>query len=226
MILAIDSATPWLSIALGDNKRCEFSLVRYAAGNHSRILMEVLQEMREKGSLKRATVQCIAVGTGPGSFTGAKIAAIIGKTLAYSLQCPLVGIPTLAVMAAAVPSSCRQGNALVPVIFHKKGEVFWSHFPADCEYNYHERIQVETGSLQQCMEQVSSEGTLIITPWHDIAETFHTLGYHCFPPDRSYPDGRFLAELAQQIYDSGQGSDLFDNIFTLVPTYGSKVFLD
>jgi tRNA threonylcarbamoyladenosine biosynthesis protein TsaB len=66
----------------------------------------MLNDLFGEGNLVEQGVEVIAYGSGPGSFTGLRIAASAVQGLAYSCQLPVVAVPTLTVMAQ---SALRQG---------------------------------------------------------------------------------------------------------------------
>ncbi|MEZ5571689.1 MAG: tRNA (adenosine(37)-N6)-threonylcarbamoyltransferase complex dimerization subunit type 1 TsaB [Halioglobus sp.] len=97
-ILAIETATDSCSVAVylnGQiNQRCE-----EAPRQHSQLVFAMLSELLEKGGLAQQGIQVIAYGSGPGSFTGLRIAASLVQGLAYSCELPALAVPTLAVLA-------------------------------------------------------------------------------------------------------------------------------
>ncbi len=101
MILAIDTATDWAGIALYDEDE---GLVRYeetwwARRRHTTTLMVRVDTAVRDQSLTPEQLTGVAVALGPGSYTGLRVGLSVAKGLALALDLPLVGIPTLDVVA-------------------------------------------------------------------------------------------------------------------------------
>src|SRR5256885_702970 len=100
MILALDSSTELASIALyrqGDGVLAEQSW-RSGREQTTQLLPNVQRLMSLVGVLQK-DLSGIAVAIGPGSYSGVRIALSAAKTMAYALQIPLWGVPTLDVLA-------------------------------------------------------------------------------------------------------------------------------
>lgn len=99
-LLALDTSTDWLSVALFDGDRA--TMVRERAGNASseRILPVIGQLLSREGT-SLAALDGIAYGAGPGSFTGVRIACGIAQGLAFGADLPVFGVPTLGALAQA-----------------------------------------------------------------------------------------------------------------------------
>jgi tRNA threonylcarbamoyl adenosine modification protein YeaZ len=82
----------------------------------ARVLADVDALLREAGLAPR-DLEAVAVGTGPGSFTGVRIGIATARGLAVSLGIPLAGVPTLDALAAGAPGA-------LPVVDARRGEVF------------------------------------------------------------------------------------------------------
>ncbi|MEN3184383.1 MAG: tRNA (adenosine(37)-N6)-threonylcarbamoyltransferase complex dimerization subunit type 1 TsaB, partial [Atribacterota bacterium] len=104
MILAFDTSTPWLGVALVQEKEVLFRVVEYTRASHSLLLMRYLELLETRFSLRRY-LKAVVVGLGPGSFTGVKVGAIVAKGLAYALRVPLGGFSTLEVLASSARRS-------------------------------------------------------------------------------------------------------------------------
>lgn len=61
----------------------------------SRFLMPALADLLQQAKITPQLLDYIALGVGPGSYTGMRVGAIVAKTLAYSCRLPLVGVPSL-----------------------------------------------------------------------------------------------------------------------------------
>jgi tRNA threonylcarbamoyladenosine biosynthesis protein TsaB len=80
-------------------------------------LLEDVDALLRQGGGHADRVDGIAVGTGPGSFTGLRMGLATARALAFALDVPVAGVSTLAVLAAGAPGA-------VPVIDARRGEVF------------------------------------------------------------------------------------------------------
>ncbi len=70
-------------------------------GNQSRHLFPEIQKILEKSDIQPETLDFIAAGVGPGSYTGMRVGGIIGKCFAYTLKKPLVGVCSLEAFSPA-----------------------------------------------------------------------------------------------------------------------------
>ena len=99
MLLAIDTSTSEASVALVADGRLLAELTWDVGQRHSIELLERMRWLLESRSAAFSDVTAVAAATGPGSFNGVRVALTVAKSLAFTLAIPLVGLPTLDVMA-------------------------------------------------------------------------------------------------------------------------------
>jgi tRNA threonylcarbamoyladenosine biosynthesis protein TsaB len=125
LILALDTATEKGSLALMAEDRV---LMEYALESHgtylTRLMPGVAALLTQTGKVP-ADLAAVAVSLGPGNFTGLRIGLATAKTLAWSLGCPLVPVPTMETLAARFPF---HPHPIGVVMDAKRGEVFWGLF--------------------------------------------------------------------------------------------------
>ncbi len=102
MLLAIDTATRYASLALYDEMGVISEQTWRSENNHSVELIPAVARMLSQQKLKPQSLTGIAVATGPGSFTGLRIGMSVAKGLCLALGIPVVGIPTLDIITYAV----------------------------------------------------------------------------------------------------------------------------
>ena len=102
ILLAFDTSTAYLSLAISDDDR--FLAVRTLNNNRalSSKMIPALTRMFQKAGCAPAEIDAVAVGLGPGSFTGLRVGLSTAKGLAYALNKPILGIPSLDVTAMNV----------------------------------------------------------------------------------------------------------------------------
>jgi tRNA threonylcarbamoyladenosine biosynthesis protein TsaB len=112
LILAFDTATDAATSALVRDGE----VLGERRSTAVRVLADVDELLSEAG-LSPTDVSALAVGTGPGSFTGVRIGLAVARGLALALAVPVAGVSTLAALAAGAPEA-------VPVVDAKRNELF------------------------------------------------------------------------------------------------------
>jgi tRNA threonylcarbamoyladenosine biosynthesis protein TsaB len=112
LILAFDTATNVATSALVDDGEVVAERV-----SRAQTLLEDVDALLRQGGAHPRDIDALAVGTGPGSFTGVRIGLAAARGLALSLGVPGSGVSTLAALAAGAPGA-------VPVVDARRREVF------------------------------------------------------------------------------------------------------
>lgn len=121
VILALETATTCGSLALVAEDRClaEYSL--NTSLTHSRRLLSGVDWLLAQCELSWPQIGAIAVGLGPGSFTGLRIALSTAKGLCMATGKPLLGVGTLDGLAGQFPYSSLP---ICPVVDARKNEIY------------------------------------------------------------------------------------------------------
>lgn len=98
--LGIETANAPLSIALMKDGKVIAEIVQHIKLTHSAGAMPAIAQLCQSVSISPQEIDAIAVSEGPGAYTGVRIGVTIAKTLAWTLQKPLVGVSSLEVLAA------------------------------------------------------------------------------------------------------------------------------
>ncbi len=111
-LLALDTATNWLSVACGDetlwHERGEPS-----GDRHSERVLPLIARVLAEAGWSLAELDGITFGAGPGSFTGVRIACGVAQGLAFGINVPLMPVSTLQAMAQAAWRESGATQALV-----------------------------------------------------------------------------------------------------------------
>src|SRR5260221_9098468 len=89
--LIIETSTDCAIMCITSNHQIIHSTIIQPARNLSKELLPALQNLFSTNNLTLKELDYIAIGIGPGSYTGTRVGAIIGKSLAFGLNLPLVG---------------------------------------------------------------------------------------------------------------------------------------
>jgi tRNA threonylcarbamoyladenosine biosynthesis protein TsaB len=214
LILALDTATDQGSLALVEGEKLLLECSLESAGTYlSRLLPGVAAAIKAAGR-EPADLGAIGVSVGPGNFTGLRLGIATAKSLAWSLGCPLVPVPTLEAVAAQCP---MQSQPIGVILDAKRSEVFWGVYrcPAD-------RPQVEAEPVRLPLAALARQliPPLVLTgPGVEILAAFiqgpFSDGITLAPPEKRYPRAATVARLAQNRLEQG----LIASPQQLAPTY-------
>lgn len=103
MLLAVDTSTQWIGLALYDGVQVTGEVVWKTQSHHTVELAPSLEKMLKRCGVRPADLQALGVALGPGSFTSLRIGLALVKGISLTLHLPAVGVPTLDILAAAQP---------------------------------------------------------------------------------------------------------------------------
>jgi tRNA threonylcarbamoyladenosine biosynthesis protein TsaB len=103
MLLAIDTSTAQIGLALYDGATIPGEIVWQSRAHHTEQLAPALAGLLERTGLTMDSVKALGVAIGPGSFTSLRVGLAFTKGLALARHIPLIGIPTMDIIAASVP---------------------------------------------------------------------------------------------------------------------------
>lgn len=121
LILALDTSTDACTVSLVGEPGPAHEITIPVRTGHAGSLLPLIDELFSLSPIAKEDIDLIAVGIGPGSFTGIRIGIATAKGLALALDRPLAGVNTLDALArGALPSSLP----MMPVIDARKSEIF------------------------------------------------------------------------------------------------------
>jgi tRNA threonylcarbamoyl adenosine modification protein YeaZ len=131
VLLAFDTATPAVTVALYDGERIVAERTTVDAMRHGELLAPGIAGVLGDVGLIQQDLTAVAVGVGPGPFTGLRVGLMTARTLAAVLEIPVYGVCTLDVLAVeAVDSGIVDGPFHVATDARRK-EVYFASYDAD-----------------------------------------------------------------------------------------------
>ena len=105
MLLAVDTSNEWMGLAVYDGKQVVGERAWRSSQHHTVELAPAIQELLRQCNLTMEKIHALGVAIGPGSFTSLRVGLALAKGLAFARGIPLIGIPTLDILAHAQPVS-------------------------------------------------------------------------------------------------------------------------
>jgi tRNA threonylcarbamoyl adenosine modification protein YeaZ len=129
VLLAFDTATPFVSVALHDGEDVVAELRSERSMKHGEQLAPLIAQALEQGGITRQDLTAVAVGVGPGPFTGLRVGLVTARTLGYVLAVPVHGVCSLDVLAveAVETGAVPAGEFLVATDARRK-EVYAARY--------------------------------------------------------------------------------------------------
>ncbi len=121
LVLSIETSTPQTSVALGTDQGVLGSISLSWSKGHSEVVTPAIDHLFRSAEIRPGQLGGVAVGLGPGLFTGLRVGVATARTLAQVLGVPIVGIASLDALAFSVRHSRWR---IVAVTDGKRGEVF------------------------------------------------------------------------------------------------------
>lgn len=135
MLLALDTATPVVTVAVHDGTRALVSYDAEAGPRHGELLAPAVVDVLARAGIDRRDLTEVVVGVGPGPYTGLRVGLMTARTLGAVLGVPVLGVVTLDALAAAQTALIGSGRPYVVATDARRREVYWAR------YEGHRRVE-------------------------------------------------------------------------------------
>lgn len=209
-ILALETSTRRATVVIADGGRPVASRQHDDAHTHDEHLIPLIDEVLAEAGFTKSSLDVIACGIGPGSFTGVRVALATTKGIALALDRPIVGIGSLRAMAAGLEDP-RPGF-VVPVLDAKKQELFIAAYDA-AGVERHTPCHVPRASFGELVAPYLEQGAVIVGEVASELELPSSVVRRGYASD--LPDAAIIARLATARARAGD----FDSLHALEPIY-------
>jgi tRNA threonylcarbamoyladenosine biosynthesis protein TsaB len=129
VLLALDTATPFVTVALHDGEDVVAERRSTDRMKHGEQLAPLVEAVLADAGAVRQDLTAIAVGIGPGPFTGLRVGLVTARTLAFVLEIPVYGVCSLDVLAAeAALGPAAIGSGFVVATDARRKEVYLASY--------------------------------------------------------------------------------------------------
>lgn len=223
LILGVDTSTASLTVSLISEKKILAEYNSKETLKHSSLLIPTIQKALKKINAKIGGIDLFSLGIGPGSFTGLRVGVTTIRALAIALNKPIVGVPTLDVIAHNGLKYVKRKKLLgkitriCPILDAKKRQVY------ACIYRYDgDKIIKESDYLLEPVETLVKrlKGHIIFLGDAIPLYKEQLLHKNTFKADfldgKSWlPKGSVIAKMSLAEYERGRS----DNPYNLTPLY-------
>jgi tRNA threonylcarbamoyladenosine biosynthesis protein TsaB len=204
MLLAVDTSTAQVGLAIYDGSQVISEYAWRSSQRHTVELAPAIFESLKRCGLTMDDIRALGVALGPGSFTSLRVGLSLAKGLALSRHLPLIGIPTLDILAAAQPATrlplvavLQAGRSRLAVGWYKSSKNGWQA-----------KVPARVMTLDALMDEIKSPiivcGELASEERQKLADK---VDVHLGSPAQSIRRPAVLAELAWARWQAGQVDD-------------------
>jgi len=213
MLLAIDTSTQWMGLALFDGSQVISETVWQTQNHHTVELAPAIDSLFKRSGLLPERLKVLAVALGPGSFTSLRIGLAVAKGLALAQHLPVIGVPTLDFLVAAQPledvalaAVLQAGRSRLAVGWYTPGETGWQADGDAKLCTAQELVQEIRKPTLVCGELSADDRQALGRKWKNV---------RLVSPAQSLRRPSYLAEIAWKRYQDNQ----VDDVVTLSPIY-------
>jgi tRNA threonylcarbamoyladenosine biosynthesis protein TsaB len=213
-VLALDTSNRELTVAILDDQKILATETTTVHQKHAEYLLPIIDELVRKVDLTPNDLERVVVATGPGSYTGIRIATATAKTLAYTLQLDLVCVSSLQTLALNVKA---EGSLVMPMFDARNNNVFTGLYRIENQLPVNVIADCHT-DFDKWLSKVDAEDTVI------YAVGSGSLTFKSSLQDKFGDCIRFTDEFdnlpqAARLGLYGEVKEPVKNIHTVVPNY-------
>jgi len=193
VLLAFDTATSVVSVAVAAAGGAAATASIGSDRRHAEVLVPTIRELMRIADVAPRDLEAIAVGIGPGLFTGLRVGVVTAKSMAHALDVPVIELSTLDVIAYPL----SKGSVAAVVDAHR-GEVYWATY-RDGERTSEDRVTP--------LEELAATLVPPVVVAGDRALEHAALARAGIEIDDARPEPESLLELAREALSRGETVD-------------------
>ena len=128
LVVGFDTATPAVSVALHDGERVVSEAFAADSRRHGELLAPMIAKVMADAGASRADLTAVAVGVGPGPYTGLRVGVVTARVLGAVLGIPVHGVCSLDIIAAATSLARAPGREFLVATDARRKEVYWARY--------------------------------------------------------------------------------------------------
>lgn len=152
MLLAVDTSTAQVGLALYDGAQVLGEMIWTTRQHHTTELAPALSGLLNRSAVSMDMVTALAVAIGPGSFTSLRVGLSLVKGIAFARRLPVVGIPTLDIIAAAQPLA---KHPLVALLQAGRTRIAFSLYQSQ-KKEWQAEGPIRSGTLAELLNEIES----------------------------------------------------------------------
>ncbi|WP_165157677.1 tRNA (adenosine(37)-N6)-threonylcarbamoyltransferase complex dimerization subunit type 1 TsaB [Parabacteroides sp. ZJ-118] len=214
LILNIETSTSVCSVALSEGEEVVFEKASFEGPSHAALLGVYAEEALKVAKSEGLKPDAVAVSSGPGSYTGLRIGVSVAKGLCFGYDIPLIGIPTLDVLASAAIRKNKEerGCLYCAMLDARRMEVYASIY--DSRLNTIRATAADIVDADSYASFLENGKVCFFGDGAAKCKAVITSPNACFI-DGIYPLAVTMASLSRKAYDEGR----FENVAYFEPLY-------
>ncbi|EKD46022.1 MAG: Peptidase M22, glycoprotease [uncultured bacterium] len=199
-ILAIDTSTDACSAALlVDHKINDQFIV--APKQHTKLILSMINELLNEAQLELNQLDAIAFGSGPGSFTGVRLATSIVQGFAFAANLPVIKISTLRILAQEVFIEFKAPKVLVAQDARMQ-EVYFGEYGVDNK-GIMQEIKPDSLIKPENITKICADGFIGVGSGFEVYRDIFSQRCNIKIIDRKYAQAKYMLQLAEFEFAKG-----------------------
>lgn len=213
MLLAVDTSTQWIGLALYDGAQVLAELIWQTKNHHTVELAPAVDDLLKRSGQTPDKLQALAVALGPGSFTSLRIGLAIVKGMSFALHIPVIGLPSMDILASSQPV---RELPLITVLQAGRSRLAVSHYSAE-RGAWKPQGEIQVMNVDELAESIETPTVVVgeLSAQERQVLTKYRRRAVLASPAQSLRRPSYLAELAWRRFKANKVSD----VVALSPIY-------
>lgn len=210
-ILAIDTATESCSVAVW-NEGVVVSRFEISPREHTQKILPMVKSALEEANITLQSLDVLAFGRGPGSFTGVRIGVGVAQGIALGAELPMIGISSLATMAEGVFRTTGIKHVLV-AIDARMGEIYCAQYQrngAGAWVGEDTEAVMKPEQFIEALQSTTGTWAMAGTGWQAYPDLKEALPFTVVETEITLPAAQDMLPLAVSAWHEGKATKVED----------------